>query len=124
MSQDTDIQNRIAETIALLRAKLGVRDKTLTASVRHAKRRLPRRIYKKAMVLAQAEQMAAHPKLRLVLDNPKLIQASDDVQAHLSAINLADRRWGWFLGLLGGLAFNLLALAVLFLVVLLWRGFL
>lgn len=123
MSQNTDIQSRIAETIALLRQKLGVQDKTLTASVKRAKRRLPRRIYKQAMVLARAEPMVAHPKLRLVLDNPKLARAADEVQAHLTAINLADRRWGWFLGMLGGLAFNLLALTTLLLVFLWWQGF-
>ncbi|WP_120633485.1 hypothetical protein [Ruegeria sp. EL01] len=122
MSQDPDIQTRIAQTIALLKTKLGVRGKTLAASVRQAKPRLPRRVYKQAIVLAQAEQMAQHPKLRLVLDSPKLVQASEDVQAHLGSINLADRRLGWFLGLLGGLAFNMLALSALVLVFLWWRG--
>lgn len=123
MSQTTDIQSQIAQTVQLLRAKLGVKDKTLTASVRKAKRRLPRRIYKQAMMLASAEQMAAHPKLRLVLDTPKLVQASEEVQSHLSGINLADRRWGWFLSFLGSLALGFLALAVLAVVVLRWRGF-
>ncbi|MFI2770223.1 hypothetical protein [Ruegeria faecimaris] len=122
MPQDTDIQTQIAQTIQLLRDKLGVRDKTLTASVKKAKRQLPRRIYKQAMVLAQAEQMAAHPKLRLVLDNPKLIQASEEVQKHLGGINLADRRMGWFLGMLGGLTFNLLAFSALLLIFMLWQG--
>ncbi|WP_281995800.1 hypothetical protein [Ruegeria faecimaris] len=122
MPQDTDIQTQIAQTIQLLRDKLGVRDKTLTASVKKAKRQLPRRIYKQAMVLAQAEQMAAHPKLRLVLDNPKLIQASEEVQKHLGGINLADRRMGWFLGMMGGLTFNLLAFSALLLIFMLWQG--
>ncbi|WP_170426589.1 hypothetical protein [Ruegeria arenilitoris] len=123
MTQTTDIQGQIADTVQLLRAKLGVKDKTLTASVRKAKRRLPRRIYKQAMLLAGAEQMAAHPKLRLVLDTPKLAQASEEVQTHLAGINLADRRWGWFLSFLGSLALGFLALSALVLVVLRWRGF-
>ena len=122
MPQDPDIQTRIAETVVLLRAKLGVRDKTLEASIRKARRRLPRRVYKQALILARAEAMASHPKLRLVLDNPRLFKASDVVQEHLGSINLADRRWGWFLGLLGGLAFNMLALTTLLLVFLWWRG--
>lgn len=121
MPQDPDIQTRIAETVALLRAKLGVRDKTLEASIRKAKRRLPRRVYRQAMVLARSEAMASHPKMRLILDTPKLVRASDVVQDHLGSINLADRRWGWFLGLLVGLAFNLLALTALLLVFLWWR---
>ncbi|WP_171128673.1 MULTISPECIES: hypothetical protein [unclassified Ruegeria] len=122
MPQNTDVQSQIAETIELLRGKLGVRDKTLAASVKRAKRRLPRRVYKEAMVLAQAEPLADHPKLRLVLDTKRLARAADEVQSHLRAIDLADRRWGWFLGLLGSLSFNLIALTVLALIVLYWRG--
>ncbi|KIC43920.1 hypothetical protein RA28_19845 [Ruegeria sp. ANG-S4] len=118
-----DIQTRIAETILLLRKKLGLRDKTLSESVKRARRRLPRRIYKQALLLAKAEKMAEHPKLRLVLDTPMLEKASEEVQAHLTAINLADRRWGWFLSFLGSLALGFLALSALALIVLRWRGF-
>ncbi len=123
MSQETDIQSRIAETLALMRDKLGVRDKTLTESVKRAKRRLPRPIYKQALFLAKAEPMADHPKLRLILDTPVLEQASDNVQAHLKAINLADRRMGLFLSMLGSAAFGLLALFALAIIVLRWRGY-
>ncbi|WP_170332538.1 hypothetical protein [Ruegeria arenilitoris] len=123
MSENTDIQSQIAQTVQLLRKKLGVKDKTLAESIRKAKRLLPRRIYKQALMLAHAEPMAAHPKLRLVLDTPKLARASEEVQAHLSGINRADRRMGWFLGMLGGLAFNLLALLVLLIIFLRWQGF-
>ena len=123
MSENTDVQTQIAQTVELLRKKLGVKDKTLTTSIRKAKRRLPRRIYKQALLLAHAEPMADHPRLRLTLDAQKLARASEQVQEHLSGINLADRRLGWFLGMLGGLAFNLLALSVLLLVFLWWQGF-
>lgn len=123
MTQEIDIQTRIAQTISLLRKKLGVKDKTLIASVRRAKRRLPRKVYKQAMVLARAEQMAEHPKLQLLLDMPKLEKASVDVQDHLKTINLADRRWGWFLSFLGSLALGVIALAALAVVVLRWRGY-
>ncbi|WP_170545384.1 hypothetical protein [Ruegeria arenilitoris] len=123
MSENTDIQSQIAQTVQLLRKKLGVKDKTLADSIRKAKRLLPRRIYKQALMLANAEQMAAHPKLRLVLDTPKLARASEEVQAHLSGINRADQRLGWFLGMLGGLAFNLLALLALLIIFLRWQGF-
>ncbi|WP_171121979.1 MULTISPECIES: hypothetical protein [unclassified Ruegeria] len=122
MQKTVDIQTQIAQTVQLLRDKLGVHGKTLTESVKKAKRQLPRRIYKQAMLLAQAEQMAAHPKLRLVLDTPKLVRASEEVQKHLGGINLADRRMGWFLGMLSSLAFNLLVLSALLLVFLRWQG--
>ncbi|CAD0185012.1 hypothetical protein RUESEDTHA_01897 [Ruegeria sp. THAF57] len=123
MQKTVDIQTQIAQTVQLLRDKLGVHGKTLTESVKKAKRQLPRRIYKQAMLLAQSEQMAAHPKLRLVLDTPKLARASEEVQKHLGGINLADRRMGWFLGMLSSLAFNLLVLSALLLVFLRWQGF-
>ncbi|WP_171125473.1 MULTISPECIES: hypothetical protein [unclassified Ruegeria] len=123
MQKTVDIQTQIAQTVQLLRDKLGVHGKTLTESVKKAKRQLPRRIYKQAMLLAQAEQMAAHPKLRLVLDTPKLARASEEVQKHLGGMNLADRRMGWFLGMLSSLAFNLLVLSALLLAFLRWQGF-
>jgi hypothetical protein len=123
MTQENDIQTRIAETIQLLRKKLGVRDKTLAASIRRAKRRLPRRVYKQALVLAEAEPMMEHPKLSLVLDAPKLKKASDEVQAHLNAINLADRRWGYVISMLASMAFGILALTMAALIILRWRGF-
>ncbi len=122
MAQVTEVQTQIADTISLLREKLGVKDKTLAASIRRAKRRLPRRVYSQALVLAQAESIAEHPKLRMVLDTPKLTRASNEVQEHLRSINLTDRRWGWFLGMLGGLVFNLFTLTALILIILWWRG--
>ncbi|MEX0316735.1 MULTISPECIES: hypothetical protein [unclassified Ruegeria] len=122
MSEQIAVQDQIAETIALLRAKLGVRGKTLAASLRRARHRLPRRIHGQAMELAKAEPLANHPKLRLTLDTPKLVTAVQEVQAHLRAIDLADRRKGWLLSMLGGLAFNILVFAILLLVFLRWQG--
>ncbi len=123
MSHEANIQSQIAETVLLLRKKLGLRDKTLSESVKRAKRRLPRRVYKQALVLANAEKLAEHPRLRLILDTPALEKASEEVQEHLNAINLADRRWGWFLSYLGSVALGFLVLSVAVLVVLNWRGF-
>ncbi|WP_170473094.1 hypothetical protein [Ruegeria arenilitoris] len=123
MSHEANIQSQIAETVLLLQKKLGLRDKTLSESVKRAKRRLPRRVYKQALVLANAEKLAEHPRLRLILDTPALEKASEEVQEHLNAINLADRRWGWFLSYLGSVALGFLVLSVAVLVVLNWRGF-
>ena len=62
MAQETEIQTQIAQTIILLRKKLGAKGKTLAESVRRAKRRLPRKVYKQAMELARAEPLVEHPK--------------------------------------------------------------
>ncbi|MCL6284047.1 hypothetical protein M3P21_10950 [Ruegeria sp. 2012CJ41-6] len=123
MADQNSVEQQIAQTIALLRAKLGVRGKTLAAALGKARHRLPRRIYKQALLLALVEDRATHPKLRLTLDSPALAGAAEKVRTHLDAISLTERRKGWLLGMLGGLVFNLLLFAVLLLLLLLWRGF-
>ena len=118
------IPDRIAEITALMRAKLGARGRTLEATLRAARHRLPRHVRAQAQRLAEAERFATHPKLRLTLDATALDRAARTVEDHLTAIDLADRRKGWWLGMLGGLAFNLLAFAALLVGLLMWRGFL
>lgn len=117
-----EIETRIAGITALMHAKLGGRGSSLRAALGRAGRRLPRRIRSQARLLAEAEPFAHHPKLRLTLDDAALSKAAGEVEAHLNAIDLADRRKGWWLGMLGGMAFNLLAFLALLVVVLRWRG--
>jgi hypothetical protein len=124
MSEQISLEQMIAGIVAQLREKLGVRGKTLDLTVTNARHRLPRRIYRQALILVQAEPLAGHPKLRLTLNQPTLVSAAQEVSAHLEAIDLADQRKGWWLGLLGGLSFNLILAGVLLTVFLVWRGFL
>lgn len=124
MTDPARIETRIEETAALLRDKLGARGHTLGAVLARARHRLPRRIRAQARLLAEAERFAHHPRLRFTLDAARLDKAAAEVGAHLKSIDLGDRRKGWWLGLLGGLAFNMLAWFGLLIGVLLWRGFL
>ena len=117
-----DIETRIAAITALMHAKLGARGASLRAALRQAGRRLPRRIRGQARLLAEAEPFAHHPRLRLTLDAAALARAAGAVEAHLDAIDLADRRKGWWLGMLGGMAFNMLAFFALLVALLRWRG--
>ena len=114
----------IAATMILLREKLGVRGATLAAALHRARHSLPRHVYRRGLILAEAEPLADHPKLSLTLDAPALAAAAQDVRAHLDSIDLADRRKGWWLGMLGGLSFNLILFVALLIGVLVWRGFL
>ncbi len=118
------IPDRIAEITALMHARVGGRGTTLHAVLRRARHRLPRRIRAQAARLAEAESFAAHPRLRLTLDAQALDKAASEVETHLNTIDLADRRKGWWLGMLGGLAFNMLAFLALLLAVLVWRDYL
>ncbi len=109
---------------ALLDEKLSLRRGPLQTRLNRAGRRLPARIRAQAQLVAEAETMAAHPKLALRVDRDRVARAHAEVCAHLRRIDPADRRRGAILGMLGGLAFNLLLLAGLALAFLRWRGIL
>ena len=123
MTQPQAIQGLIAQTKTLMREKLGVRGADMARAVARAKRQLPTKVYKQALLLANAEPLAVHPKLRLTLDAPALAAAAGEVQQYLNAIDMADRRKGRILGMLGGMAFNMILFVVLLVVLLYWRGF-
>lgn len=122
MAHQPPIAEDIAQVTQLMHDRLGTDARSLVRALPRARRRLPRRIYRQAQTLARAEPMATHPRLRRTLDDARLGAAASEVRAHLEKIDLADRRLGWWLGVLGGLVFNLLALTVLLVVVLRWRG--
>jgi hypothetical protein len=119
-------QNKIPEQIdqvsALMRHKLGGRGRDLGAVLRKTGHRLPRSLRKQAATLAEARAMAEHPKLRMTMDTQTLSRATRDVNAHLEAIDLKDQRKGWWLGMAGGLVFNLLLAFVLLILFLRWQG--
>ncbi len=124
MNEQLSLDLKIAAIVVQLREKLGVRGKDLGTALGKARHRLPRRVYRQAMTLVRAEPLAGHPKLRLTLDNEALSKAAAGVSEHLDAIDLADRRKGWWLGTLGGLSFNMILMAVALVGVLIWRGYL
>lgn len=111
------------ELCTLFDEKLSLRRGTLQTRLNRAGRRLPARIRAQAQLVAEAETLADHPKLALRIDQVRVARAHAEVRAHLRSIDPADRRRGAILGLLGGLAFNLLLLAGLTLAFLRWRGF-
>lgn len=123
MTKPQAIADLISQTKELMRDKLGVRASDMARAAAKAKNRLPAKVYKQAMLLAKAETLSRHPKLCLTLDAPALGLAASDVQDYLSTINLKDQRKGWILGMLGGLAFNMILFVVVLGLVLYWRGF-
>ena len=118
----TDVSALIEKVKAALQEKEGLSGRDLASILKKGRGRLPRRVLKQGAVLARAEPMAAHPILALTLDQVALRKAGKEVLAHLDSIDLADRRKGWWLGMFGGMAFNILLLAAIVIGVLLWRG--
>jgi hypothetical protein len=95
----------------------------LSNALTKARRRLPRRIYRQGVVLADALPLLNHPKLSVTVDDKRLHRAAREVLGHLRSIDMAERRKDRQLGLLGSMAFSLLSVATLVIIVLRWRGF-
>ena len=115
----------IAEDIAEVRELLKAREHAggdLAMALKKARRRLPRRVFNQGMLLAKAIPLMDHPKLRLTVDEPALRKAAREVNEYLKSIDVADRRKGRVLDILGSVAFSILAVIVLLLIVLRWRG--
>lgn len=120
MSEHDQIPDQIETTLALMRQKLGGGGATLKDALRKRGSRLPRRVRARIHELAEAETFATHPKLRFTLDATALTKAATVAQDHLSSIDLSDRRKGWWLGMLGAMAFNLLLFFAICVAVLVW----
>jgi hypothetical protein len=125
MGEESDtVETMIHRVRQALRDKEGIGGRGLAGGLKTARRRLPRGIFRQLRKLAAAEELAAHPKLALTLDQPELLSAGRDILGYLERIDLADRRKGRWLGILGAVTFNLLAVVALFVAVLVWRGLL
>ncbi len=122
MSEQIPYEEMTGALVEGLRAKLGVRARSLEAALAKARHRLPRRVYRQAMTLVAAGPMAGHPKLRQMLDMDALGAAAETVHSHLETIDPSDRRKGFWLGALGGLVFNLILMAVALGGFLVWYG--
>ncbi|WP_293572671.1 hypothetical protein [Phaeobacter sp.] len=110
-----------------MRSLLKEREKAggdLASALKRARRRLPRRIYRIGLELAAVQPLLEHPKLRLTVQDTKLLRQAEEIITHLRSIDLADRRRGRILDILGSMAFALLTATVLLLILLRWRGFL
>lgn len=115
----------IAEEIAEIRDLLKTREHAsgvLSVALKKARRRLPRRVYQQGMLLAKAEPLMDHPKLRLTLDEPALRKSANEVSTYLKSVDLAERRKTRVLTILGSMAFSVLAVVGLMIAVMRWRG--
>lgn len=117
-----DIDSRVARLQDMLADKLGLGSGDLARRARRAGRRLPVSVRAGLTRLAAAQEMARHPKLAARLDLSALDRDYRAAMTALAAIDPGDRRRGLWLGLAGGLVFNLLLFGALMLWVLRLRG--
>lgn len=124
MASNDDIAPQVGHLKDVLRRRLHATGPTLGRTLRRVRHRLSGRAYRAGQRVAAVEPMLAHPKLARTIDRSRLGRDAARIEADLAAMDLADQRKGWWLGLLGGLVFNLLAFFALLIGVLVWRGFL
>ena len=122
MSDAGSLKGDIDRIRDLFRQKYRARGASLAAAYPRARRRLPRRLRRDAEALVSAERFADHPKLARTLDHDRLGQAVQALRGHLDGIDLADRRKGMLLGILGSIAFNFLLVAALVIGWMVWQG--
>lgn len=123
MLDQKDVETKVRVIRRELQARMGVQGRDLDHALRRAGRRLPARIRKQGGTLAQAAFFARNPKMARRLDGDAVQQAYDQVMSHLEGIDPARDRIDRLLSIAGTVAFNLLVVAVAFVVFLWWRGY-
>lgn len=113
---EPDLPQINAELAELLRSQLGIRGTGLAVKLRRAGRLLPRRVRQAGAELVEMEALWQNPKLRRRIDPAAVAAAAATVRKHLEGIDVADRRKGYWLGVVTPLAFNLLVLFALALI--------
>lgn len=119
---DRDLSEINAELAEMMRERLGVRGEGLAAKLRRAGRTLPRPVRRAGDMLVETERRTAHPKLRRQVDPQALTEAEAVLRSHLEGIDRADRRRGYWIGVLTPLAFNLLLVIFCTTAALVWAG--
>ncbi len=118
------IETYAEEVRLLIEERLKIKGKTLDRALARAGRLLPKWAQREGKFLAQATQLMAHPKLRLMIDEAKVEKAHRDLVTHLQTINPAERRKDYLLSTLGSISFGLIVVAGAFVGYLVWRGYL
>ena len=108
-----DFPGRLTELRRLLRRQLGLRCKTLAGVTARSRRVLPGHVQAALVRLADDESLMQHPVLQVVISSDPHDADVKLVQKHLLGVDVADRRKGWWLGMAGAMAFNILLLATL-----------
>jgi hypothetical protein len=114
---------RMADRVAeLMQQRLRIKGTGLAEKLRRGRRLLPRRVQAAAQALEEAAAMAQNPKLLLQVDQEAAAEAYDICLKHLGAVNRKARRRGAALNVAASVAFSILAVGVLVIALLVWRG--
>ncbi|MEM8653326.1 MAG: hypothetical protein AAGF36_01160 [Pseudomonadota bacterium] len=122
METQASIQDRADRLQAALVTAFGVSGKSLAVALRRTGRRLPRRLHVEAQKIVQAQGFGGHPKRLRQIDSAALSLAETRVVTFLDGIDRADRRKGFWLGMAGAVAFNILVVVAAVVTWMWWAG--
>jgi hypothetical protein len=105
-----------------LSKRLGLGAGDIATLVRRAGRSLPRRLRPAAAMLAEAEAMAANPRLAVRIDAARVERAAADLADWLATQDPRERRRTRMVNTAALIAFQLLVTGALVITVLVWRG--
>lgn len=123
MTTHDDFDARAAALRAGLRAKLGVRGKTLPHALKRARRVLPPSVRAANPVLIEAQQKMQHPKIARQVDGVAVDQAFKRIESYLAGIDPAERRKDARLRWLALLILKMALLGLLLILLVRWRGY-
>jgi hypothetical protein len=117
--------HQMTERVAgLMEQRLGARGRGLQAKLAAKGRALPRKVRQAATVLAEAEQLAANPRLAMRMDAEQVSAAYDLCVTYLKPLGQGARVRGQILSITASIAFGLLVIGGALLGVIVWRGLL
>ena len=124
MEPGRDTAGDIARIEALLERRFGVIRGSFAQRVRKAGSKVPRELRPALARIRDAAHLTGHPKLLRTIDARVWARDVTQVVQGLEKLDLADQRKGFWLGLAGGMAFNLLLFGAFFVWVLWYFGLL
>ncbi|RWR10488.1 hypothetical protein [Paenirhodobacter populi] len=121
--QATGIQQMTAQVFRLMGERLGAHGATLADRLASRGGSLPAKVRRAAEVLAQAEQMAASPKLARQLNTDEIARAHRTCVKYLKRLGSGERARSLALNVAATLVLGLVILAAGIITVLRLRGF-
>ena len=107
----------------LFETRLKLRKGDFEKRVARARKMLPRSLRRDFARLLDARRMSEIPKTARMIDMVSVRRSAARIEAHLAAVDLADRRKGRMLALLASVMASLIVVFALVLFVLRWRGY-
>ncbi|WP_162932948.1 hypothetical protein [Roseovarius sp. EL26] len=122
MVEPDKMDQRVKRLNDKLKEKLGLRGKTLEKRLKRAGRTLPKHLRREGAFIVKAQQQATNPKMARLIDQEALDRSFAMFRHYLKDINPTERRKDKIINFLGLLVFNLVVIAALYLLFLLWKG--